>query len=94
MVNLEKVDTWGLIRELERRGYFMKLIFGTDDVIEQLRQINAERIEADEPQIVLDEYEIQNVIDSCFNEQYYCQRMNEDIADEILNQYDSAEYHK
>lgn len=87
-VNLSEVDSHDLMQELKSRGYYTDLIFGISDVDMQLESLNDNRDEAD--QIVLEESEKMDILDSCFNTDWYCERMNDDISDEILNHYDNS----
>ena len=92
IIDLSNVDSWDLMKELKSRGYYTDLIFGVSDVDTQLESINDGRDE--DNQIVLTEDEKMDVLDSCFNTDWYCQRMNEDIEQELLDHYDSEEYYK
>ena len=87
IVDLSKVDSFDLMTELKDRGYYTDLIFGISDVDMQLESINDDRDESDH--IKLDDSEKMDILDSCFNTDWYCERMNDDISDEILNHYDS-----
>lgn len=92
IIDLSNVDSWDLMKELKSRGYYTDLIFGVSDVDTQLESINDGRDE--DNQIVLSEEEKMDVLDSCFSVEWYCQRMNEDIEQELLDHYDSEEYYK
>ena len=86
IVDLGNIPTQTLFNELRNRGYKTDLVFGLNDVDYQLEQINADREEEDH--IKLDEFEKSNVLDDVFNNtDYYCERINSDIEDKIL-EYD------
>jgi hypothetical protein len=87
IVDLSNIESRDLMLELKSRGYYTDLIFGIGDVDFQLESINDGRDEADH--IKLDESEKRDILDSCFNTDWYCERMNDDLSDEILNHYDS-----
>lgn len=91
-IDLSNVDSFDLMRELKSRGYYTELIFGISDVDTVLESINDNRDETN--QIVLSDDEKRDIIDNCFYTEYYCERMNCDIDDEILKEYDSEEYYK
>ena len=86
-IDLSKVDSFDLMQELKSRGYYTDLIFSPSDVDMQLESINGDRDE--DNQIVLTDEEKADILDSCFNTDWYCERMNDDISDEILNHYDN-----
>ena len=92
IIDLSNVDSWDLMRELKSRGYYTELIFGVSDVDLQLESINDGR--DDENQIVLTQEDKMDIIENCFNSDWYCERMNDDISYEIINHYDSEEYYK
>ena len=92
IIDLSNVESWDLMKELKSRGYYTDLIFGIQDVNSQIHSINENRDE--DNQIVLSEEEKMDVLDSCFNTDWYCERMNDDLEDEILSHYDSEEYYK
>jgi hypothetical protein len=70
------------MKELKSRGYYTDLIFGIGDVDMQLESINDGRDESDI--IVLTDDDKRDILDMCFNTDWYCERMNDDISDEIL----------
>ena len=94
IIDLSNVDSWDLMKELKSRGYYTDLIFGIEDVNSHIHSINEGRDEDDKNQIVLTDDEKRDILDSCFNTDWYCQRMNEDIEEEILNHYDNDSYYK
>ena len=92
IVDLSNLDSWDLVKELNNRGYYTKLIFSPLDVESCLESINSDREEVD--QIVFTKWDMSEVLDNCFNTDYYCQRMNEDIDQHILDYYDNEDYYK
>lgn len=87
IVDLSNIESRDLMLELKSRGYYTDLIFGIGDVDWNLKSINDDRDEND--QIKLDDSEKIDILDNCFNTDWYCERMNDNILDEILNRYDS-----
>jgi len=87
IVDLSNIESRDLMLELKSRGYYTDLIFGIGDVDWNLKSINDDRDEADH--IKLDDSEKIDILDNCFNTDWYCERMNDNILDEILNRYDS-----
>lgn len=94
IVDLSNLDSWDLIKELRSRGYYTDLIFSISDVTTQLDSINDCRDEDDGEIIELDESDKMDILDCCFNTDYYCQRMNESIEEYILDNYDNESYYK
>ena len=92
IVDLSNLDSWDLVKELNNRGYYTKLIFSPLDVDMILESINGDR--DDDDHIILSEEDKVDVLDSSFNTDYYCQRMNEDIEQHILDYYDNEDYKK
>ncbi len=83
IVDLSNIESRDLMLELRRRGWKTELMFGLDDVDLQLESINDERDEEDK--IVLEDIDKQNILDEVFdNVDYYIERVNTDIEDEIL----------
>lgn len=93
ILDLSNIDSRDLMLELNSRGYYTDLIFSIHDVDSMLDSINGDR-EENENQIVLTKEDKMNILDNSFNTDWYCERMNNDIDDEILNHYDSEEYYK
>lgn len=93
ILDLSNIDSRDLMLELNSRGYYTDLIFSIHDVDSMLDSINGDR-EENENQIVLTKEDKMDILDNCFNTDWYCERMNNDIDDEILNHYDSEDYYK
>lgn len=93
-LDLSGVDTWDLRRELVNRGYFMDLVYSVHDVEYQLESINDNRDDEDGNKIVLDEYERSEILGNCISLDYYSQRINEDIEEYILDNYDNEDYYQ
>jgi hypothetical protein len=85
IVDLSNIESVDLMNELKSRGYYTDLIFSPSDVDMQLESINDGRDEDD--QIVLSDDEKSDILDLCFNTDWYCERMNDDISDHIINNY-------
>jgi hypothetical protein len=83
IIDLSNIDSWDLIKELKSRGYYTDLIFGIADVDFNLdHMINSDR-EEDE-KIVLNQDEKLEILENCFDGDWYCERMNDDVYNEIL----------
>jgi hypothetical protein len=93
-LDLSKVDSWDLVKELNSRGYYTKLIFSPSDVEMQLDSINSNRDEEDGNIIVLTNEEKEEILDGCFNTDWHCERMNESIEEYILDNYDNEDYYQ
>jgi hypothetical protein len=93
IVDLSNLDSWDLVKELNNRGYYTKLIFSPMDVESMLDSINSDRDE-DDTIVLTDNWDKMEILDNCFNTDYYCQRMNEDIEQHILDYYDNEDYYK
>jgi len=87
ILDLSKIESKDLINELSSRGYFTDLLYSIHDVDMQLDNINESR-EGLDNQIVLTKEQKIEVINECFNLDYYSEQMNSDIEDLILNRYD------
>ena len=82
-IDLSEANSWDLMKELESRGYFTDLIFGTQDVDFNLEHmVNSDR-EEDEKLVLTDEEKME-ILDSCFSVDWYSEQMNNDIYEEIL----------
>jgi hypothetical protein len=92
IVDLSNLDSWDLVKELNNRGYYTKLIFGLSDVESTLYSINLDRDEDDT--IVLTDDDKGEILDSCFNTDWLTERMNESIDEYILDYYDNEDYYK
>lgn len=86
ILDLSKIESKDLINELSSRGYFTDLLYSIHDVDMQLDNINESR-EGLDNQIVLTKEQKIEVINECFNLDYYSEQMNSDIEDLILNRY-------
>jgi hypothetical protein len=94
ILDLSNIDSWDLMKELKSRGYYTDLIFGTSDVDFQLDSVNDNRDMEDENIIVLSEDEKIDVLQGCFNTDWFCERMNESIEEYILDNYDDNNYYQ
>lgn len=94
IVDLSNLEVQDLVRELKNRGYYTDLIFGYNDVKAHLHSINSDREEVDGNIIVLEEDDMSDILDNCFNTDWYCERMNEALEEYILDNYDDESYYK
>jgi hypothetical protein len=94
IVDLSNLDSWDLIKELNKRGYYTQLIFSPGDVDMRLHSINGDRDEEDGNIIVLSQEEKMDILQDCFNTDWYCERMNESLEEYILDNYDDEAYYK
>jgi hypothetical protein len=92
MTDLKNIDSWDLMKELKSRGYYTDLIFGLGDVDFNLESLNDYR--DDDKIIVLSNEDKIDILDSCFNTDWYCERMNEDMDAYILENYNNESYHQ
>ena len=44
--------------------------------------------------IVLSDEDKEEILDNCFNTDWFCERMNESIEEYILDNYDNEDYYK
>lgn len=93
-VDLSKIHSWDLVDELKSRGWYTNLIYTPSDVEMQLDSINGDRDEEDGNIIVLQEDDKKDILDLCFNTDWYCEQLNERLEEYILDNYDSEEYYK
>jgi hypothetical protein len=93
-IDLSKINSWDLVDELKSRGWYTNLIYTPSDVDMRLESINGDRENIDGNIIVLDEDDKKEILDYCFNTDYFCELMNESLDDYILDNYDSEEYYK
>lgn len=93
ILDLSNIDSRDLMLELKSRGYYTDLIFGIGDVDWNLDSHNDDKEEGEDI-IVLTDEDKREILDNCFNTDWYCERMNDDISDEISNNYDNEEYYK
>jgi hypothetical protein len=94
IVDLSNLDSWDLVKELNNRGYYTKLIFGLSDVDSQLLTINDCGMMEGNDVIVLSDEDKEEILDNCFNTDWFCERMNESIEEYILDNYDNEDYYK
>jgi cyanate lyase len=94
IVDLSNLDSWDLVKELNNRGYYTKLIFGISDVDSQLKSVNDCMDMEDDNIIVLTEDEKIDVLDGCFNTDWFVERMNESIEEYIRDNYDNGDYYQ
>jgi hypothetical protein len=83
ILNLSSVETKDLVHELYERGYYTDLFYSVHDVDRQLDYINEDRDE--DNQIVLSEEQKKEILDESFSLDSYCEQMNNDIQETILN---------
>lgn len=79
-IDLSKVKTNDLISELRSRGVNVNLLWSVDDVDLNLERINEDR--DDDQQIVLDDFEKQQIIDD-LDFGYKTERINQEIYNAI-----------
>lgn len=94
ILDLSNIESWDLMKELKRRGYYTDLIFGPYDVESTLESLNDNRDEDDENIIVLSEEDKVDILDSCFNTDWFVERMNESMDEYILDNYDNEDYYQ
>ena len=94
ILDLSNVDSWDLMKELKSRGYYTQLIYSPSDVDMLLDSINDNRDEENGDIIVLSEDDKIDVLHSCFNTDWFCDRMNDDLVEHILDNYDDEAYYK
>jgi hypothetical protein len=94
IIDLSNIDSWDLMKELKSRGYYTDLIFGIQDVNSQLESVNDCRDMEDDTIIVLTEDEKIDVLDGCFNTDWFVERLNESIEEYILDNYDNGDYYQ
>ena len=94
IVDLSNLDSWDLIKELNNRGYYTQLIYSPSDVDMQLDSINGYRDEEDGNIIVLSDDDKAEILQDCFNTDWYCERMNESLEQHILDNFDDETYYK
>lgn len=91
ILDLSNIDSWDLMKELKSRGYYTQLIYSPNDVDMVLDSINSDR---DENVIVLCQEDKETVLEDCFNTDWYCETMNDDLAEHILDNFDDEAYYK
>lgn len=87
-LDLKNIKSIYLITELKSRGYFTELLYGISDVEMQLDNINECRYSA-ESKIILTDDDKMDILDNCFNTDYYTERLNEELEEYILDNYDN-----
>jgi hypothetical protein len=94
ILDLSNIDSRDLMLELKSRGYYTDLIFGLNDVKYHVDSINSDREEVDGNIITLEEDDMKDILDNCFNTDWYCERMNDSLEEHILDNYDDESYYK
>ena len=94
IVDLSNIDSWDLMKELKSRGYYTQLIYSLSDVDMLLDTINDNRDEENGDIIVLCKEDKETILQDCFNTDWYCERMNDDVVEHILDNYDDETYYK
>lgn len=77
------METNQLIDELKSRGYYTKLLFCREDVLNQLQEVNEENVD----KIVLTEEDMDDILDSHINVGWLRERANESIYNGIINDF-------
>jgi hypothetical protein len=83
ILDLSNIETNDLIHELYERGYYTDLLYSVSDVDMQLDDINEDRDE--DKKIVLSEEQKKEILDESFSLDWYCEQMNNDLQNKILN---------
>ena len=94
ILDLSNLDSWDLMKELKSRGYYTQLIYSPSDVDMLLDSINDNRDEENGDIIVLCKEDKETILQDCFNTDWYCERMNDDVVEHILDNYDDETYYK
>ena len=94
ILDLSNIDSWDLMKELKSRGYYTQLIYSLSDVDMLLDTINDNRDEENGDIIVLCKEDKETILQDCFNTDWYCERMNDDVVEHILDNYDDETYYK
>lgn len=84
--NIEAID---LIKELKKRGYYTDLLMGIGDIDFQLDSINSDREDIEADKINITKEEKIEILENCFNTDYYSERLCEDLMEYILDNYDN-----
>ena len=82
IVDLSNLDTWDMIKELQKRGWITELLWCRDDVQKQLDDINEDRSEDDK--IILTDENKDEILDD-LSYGYHCERINEEIYNKIFD---------
>lgn len=94
ILDLSNIDSWDLIKELKSRGYYTQLNYSPSDVDMMLESINSDRDEKEGNIIVLCQEDKEAILEDCFNTDWYCERMNDNLVEHILDNYDDETYYK
>ena len=89
ILDLSNIEAIDLIKELKNRGYYTDLIIGIGDLDYQLDLINSDREDIEADKINLTKEEKIEILENCFNTDYYSERLYEDIEEYILDNYDN-----
>ena len=84
---MEKIATFELILELEKRGYHTGLLFGRLFVEGVLDDINTERDEEGEEPISINQDDIDGILRRAINVDSIRRRIEENIEENILEYY-------
>ncbi len=95
IVDLSNLDSWDLMKELNKRGYYTNLIFSPSDIDMVLSGINGNRDEEDGNIIELSQEDKEDILQStAINTDWFCERINESLEEHILDYYDDEAYYK
>jgi hypothetical protein len=95
IVDLSNLDSWDLMKELNKRGYYTNLIFSPSDIDMVLSGINGNRDEEDGNIIELSQEDKEDILQStAINTDWFCERINESLEEHILDYYDDEVYYK
>ncbi len=95
IVDLSNLDSWDLMKELNKRGYYTNLIFSPSDIDMVLSGINGNRDEEDSNIIELSQEDKEDILQStAINTDWFCERINESLEEHILDYYDDEAYYK
>jgi hypothetical protein len=89
ILDLSKIESIDLIKELKNRGYYTDLIMGIGDIDFQLDSINSDREDIEADKINITKEEKIEILENCFNTDYYSERLCEDLMEHILDNYDN-----
>lgn len=88
-MTLKEASNWDLFEELRSRGFRTDLLWCREDVDNNREWINEDREEDKKIPELTDEQK-DDILESLSFE-YYTQRINEDIFDKILQEYDTED---
>lgn len=86
-LDLSNIEDNDLIKELNNRGYNLKLVYNRNDVKSQLNEINKQRVEDKLEVIVLDDTEMDNILNMSLDTEYQYFSINELIFEKIVDYY-------